>query len=529
MCLCFKTVWSIASLCMASLASAATVHVVGGELAGATNEDVDSFKGVPYALPPVGALRWSVPQPAPAWGGTRSALRYAPACIQGGSPWPPGTPTETQSEDCLYLNIWRPADAQSGARLPVMVWIPGGGWTDGSGSAPLYDGSRLARRGVIVVTINYRVGAFGFLAHEALSRESPHASSGNYGLRDQVAALRWVHDNIDAFGGDATRVTIFGQSAGSMSANLLTVSPPARGLFQRVIGQSGAVFVPVAMAGDTFLLQGAQAEGARFAAALNAPTIEALRRVPAGDILEAQRRFNFHFIVDNEMLPEEPWAAYSAGRQAPIDLLVGWNADEGQWFIAGETLTAATLDSGISQEIGQFPEPLRPWYRAATDAQARSARAAFESDLRMRYDTWTWMRLQARTGKGKVFAYRFEQVPPATAGSPFIGMGATHGTEIPYVFDTLAIQGWAGHLSDRRLAATMADYWSNFAKTGDPNGNGLPRWPRYVPAAPGQPPQVLDLGDTIRASPQTDVDALQAMDVLFKAMRSQDSSAPPRR
>ena len=523
-----KALWGIVSLCLASLASAATVHVGVGDLAGATTGDIDSFKGVPYAAPPVGALRWSVPQPAPAWDGVREALRYAPACMQGGNPWPAGTPTQLQSEDCLYLNVWRPADLKPDARLPVMVWIPGGGWTDGSGSAPLYDGSQLARRGVIVVTINYRVGAFGFLAHEALSRESPRASSGNYGLRDQVAALRWVQDNIGAFGGDATRVTIFGQSAGSMSANLLTVSPPARGLFQRVIGQSGAVFIPAAMAGgDAFRLKGAQAEGARFAAALDAPTIEMLRRVPAAAIAQAQRRFAFHFILDNEMLPEEPWTVYSAGRQAPVDLLAGWNADEGQLFIAGETITTATLESGISKEIGQFPAPLRPWYHAATDDQARAVRAAFEGDLRMGYDTWTWMCLQARTGKGKVFAYRFEQIPPATTGSPFFGMGATHGTEMPYVFDALEVQRWSGRPSDRRLAATMADYWTNFAKTGDPNGNGLPRWPRYVSGTPGHPPQVLHLGPTMHALPQTDIGALQAMDALFQAMRSQDSSAPP--
>jgi para-nitrobenzyl esterase len=186
--------------------------------------------------------------------------------MQGGDAWPVGTPAEPQSEDCLYLNIWRPAGVAASARLPVMVWIPGGGWTDGSGSAPLYDGGRLAQRGVIVVTINYRVGAFGFLAHAALARENAQASSGNYGLLDQFAALRWVQRNIGAFGGDSHRVTIFGESAGSMSVNLLTVSPPARGLFQRVIGQSGAVFIPPEMVGgDAFHLAGAQAQGERFA------------------------------------------------------------------------------------------------------------------------------------------------------------------------------------------------------------------------------------------------------------------------
>jgi para-nitrobenzyl esterase len=503
------------------------VHLLDGDLLGTAAEGVESFKGVPYAAPPVGPLRWREPQPAPKWTGVRDASHYAPACLQAGNAWPPDTPAEPQSEDCLYLNIWRPAGLAADARLPVMVWIPGGGWTDGSGSAPLYEGSHLARRGVVVVTINYRLGAFGFLAHEALSRESPQANSGNYGLRDQVAALRWVQAHIGAFGGDAARVTLFGQSAGSMSVNLLTVSPPARGLFQRVIGQSGAVFIPPALAGgEAFRLKGAEVEGARFAHALGASTLEALRQVPAADVVKAQRDFAFHFVLDNEMLPEEPWAVYSDGRQAPVDLLAGWNADEGQLFIAGHTVTAATLESGIADEIGQFPVPLRAWYHATTDAEARAKRAAFEGDLRMNYDTWTWLRLQARTGTGKVFAYRFEQVPPAPAGAWSFAKGATHGSEIPYVFDNLAAERWTWQRSDRRLASQMADYWTNFAKTGDPNGDGLPRWPRYLVASPSRPPQVLHLATKVHAAPETDVGALQVMDALFQSLRGQRTLPP---
>jgi para-nitrobenzyl esterase len=509
-----------------SIAVAAPVEVAEGRLAGVEAGGIDSFKGVPFAAPPVGPLRWRAPQASPRWEGVRDATRYAPACMQGGDTWPPSALVEPQSEDCLYLNVWRPAGASPDARLPVMVWIPGGGWTDGSGSAPLYDGGRLATRGVIVVTINYRVGALGFLAHEALSQESAHASSGNYGLLDQIAALRWVRDNIGAFGGDPSRVTIFGQSAGAMSANLLTVSPPARGLFQRVIGQSGAVFIPPAMAGgDAFRLKGAQADGARFAEALSAPTIDALRQVSAAAIVQAQRRFSFHFILDNEVLPEEPWVVYSAGRQAPADMLIGWNADEGQWFIDGQTITAATFESGIARMLGQFPPTLRPWYRATTDAEARAARAAFEGDLRMGYDTWTWMRLQARTGKGKVFAYRFEQAPPAARGSRFFGKGATHGSELYYVFDALAIEPWAWRPADRRLAATMADYWTNFARTGDPNGAGLPRWPRHVVGSPSEAPQLLHLGSTIHAAAETGAGPLLAMDAMFQAARGQDAAA----
>lgn len=518
------------ALGLSSVAAAATVHVAQGDLRGTRDGGVESFKGVPFAAPPVGALRWRPPQPAPAWSGVRDASHYAPACLQGGQAWPPDTPPEPQSEDCLYLNVWRPSGLATEARLPVMVWIPGGGWTDGSGSAPVYDGSHLAQRGVIVVTINYRLGALGFLAHQALSRESARSTSGNYGLRDQVAALHWVRENIGAFGGDPARVTIFGQSAGSMSASLLTVSPPARGLFQRVIGESGAVFIPPAMAGgDAFQLAGAQAEGARFARALGASTIEALRRVPAADIVKAQRDFAFHFILDNEMLPEEPWAVYSAGRQARVDLLAGWNADEGQLFIAGRTVTASTLESGIAEEIGQFPASLGSWYHATTDAQARAARAAFERDLRMGYDTWTWLRLQARTGSGKVFAYRFEQVPPAAPDAWCFGLGATHGSELPYVFDNLGAEHWPWREADRRLAATMADYWTNFAKTGDPNGDGLPRWPSYVAGTPARPPQVLYLGPDIRAAPEGGIAALRAMDALFQSVRSHAGTAPATR
>jgi para-nitrobenzyl esterase len=513
---------AIAALCLSSVASAGTVHVEDGDLAGATARGIESFKGVPFAAPPVGKLRWHAPQAPVAWPGVREATRYGPACMQGGDAWPLGTPTQAQSEDCLSLNVWRPAGVAPDAHLAVMVWIPGGGWTDGSGSAPLYDGSQLARRGVIVVTLNYRVGAFGFLAHPALSQESAQASSGNYGLLDQIAALAWVQRNIAAFGGDASRVTIFGQSAGSMSANLLTVSPLARGLFQRVIGQSGAVFIPPEMAGaDTFLLPGAQAQGERFATDLGASTLAQLREVPAAAIVKAQRGYGFHFILDKAVLPEEPWAAYSAGHQAPADMLIGWNADEGRMFIAGQTVTAATLESGISQEIGQFPAALRPWYPARTDAQARAARAAFEGDLRMGYDTWTWMRLQAATGHGHVYAYRFDQAPPYPAASPLADFGTTHGAEMHYMFDALDQAPWAWRPADRRLATAMAGYWTNFAKTGNPNGPGLPRWPAYVGARPGAPAQVMHLGTPLRARAQAGLGPLEAMDAMYQALRRQ--------
>lgn len=246
--------------------------------------------------------------------------------------------------------------------------------------------------------------------------------------------------------------------------------------------------------------------------------------LPAAAIVEAQRRFPFHFILDNEMLLQEPWAVYAAGRQAPADMLIGWNADEGQLFIAGKPVTAATLEKGIAEMIGAFPPSLRPWYHATTDVEARAARAAFEGDLRMGYDTWTWMRLHARTGQGRVFAYRFVQAPPAREGSPWFGLGATHGAELPYMFDALAVEGWTSRPADQRLATTMADYWTQFARTGDPNRAGLPRWPRYVIDGAGRPPQVMQLGSRIRPAPETGNGPLQAMDAMFQAARDKDAA-----
>jgi para-nitrobenzyl esterase len=514
-----------AALFVSGLSSAAPVTLADGQVQGQIIDSIESFKGLPYAAAPVGELRWAAPQAVRPWPGLRSATSFAPACMQGGEPWPPGAPAEAQSEDCLYLNVWRPAGAgadSAGGKLPVMVWIHGGGWTDGSGSAPLYDGTRLARRDVIVVSFNYRLGAFGFLAHPALTEASGTGSSGNYGLLDQIAALRWVQRNIAALGGDASRVTVFGQSAGSMSVQLLTVSPLARGLFQRAIGESGAVFIPpeIAPSGAEFGLRGAELQGQRFAAALGASRdnpLADMRLRPAAAVVKAQQKFAFHFIVDGQVLAEEPHASYSAGRQAKVPMLMGWNANEGAGFIAGKTITAANFRQTLQDAFGQLPEPLLANYPAKTDAQAQAARAALERDLRFGYETWKWAQLQAASAGAEVYAYRFAHQPPYPADSALAGWGAGHGMEMRYVFDQLGQEPWAWTPADQRLADTMAAYWSNFAKRGDPNGAGLPVWPAYTLAKP----LTMQFGAEIKAGQSDDTVALPSFDALFEAVRKQ--------
>ncbi len=423
------------------------------------------------------------------------------------------------SEDCLYLNVWTPT--HRAAPLPVMVWIYGGGWTNGSGSAPLYWGDQLARRGVVVVTFNYRVGVLGFLAHPDLARSSASGSAGNYGLLDQIAALQWVHAHIAAFGGDPTRVTVFGQSAGSMSIALLTVSPLARGLFQRVIGESGGVFIPpeIAPSGNEFLLAGAVAEGERFGRAAGAPTIAELRKLPVADLLKAQQHFDFHFIIDGTVIPELPYQAYAAGHQIDVPMLLGYNAGEGLNFISETTITAAAFAGDIEKAFGKLPPALLAQYPATNDAEARASRGKLERDLRFGYDMWTWARLQSSTGHAKVFAYLFDHVPPYPKGSASADWGAGHGMEMRYVFGHLE-DGWAWSPADRRLADAIATYWTNFAKSGDPNGTGAVLWPSY---AAGEK-RVMELSDSIHTGEVANLDALRIFDAVFDRVRAAATS-----
>jgi len=492
-----------------SAAAGAPVRTGGGLIEGVEDSSLQVFKGVPFAAPPVGSLRWRPPQPAPAWPGVRRADHFAPECPQVGA-YPDDAPAEPMSEDCLYLNIWAPP-AAANSKLPVMVWIYGGGLMNGSASTPLYTGDVLARRGVIVVTANYRLGALGFLAHPDLTRESGRHRSGNYGFLDQIAALAWVRRNIAAFGGDPGNVTVFGQSSGSISVSALTSSPLARGLFQRAIGESGGLFEPLEVA-PQFRLKGAEQEGKDFGKRTGAKTLEALRAMPALEILKVG--YVPHLVVDGYALTEPPYDAYRAGRQNPIDLLVGSNADEGGYFLKDREITAADLRDELRRD---FPGPIVSLIgpkRPATDAEARAAYVRFESDMRFRWDMWTWARLQARSGR-RVFLYDYAHVTRYRPGNRLYGWGAAHGTEMPYVFGHLDPQAASWTDEDRRFSNTMVGYWTNFAKTGDPNESGLPAWPNFTPSKS----QAMKLDRTIAPGAFRGRAGLDRIDRLYACVR----------
>lgn len=491
-------------------AAATPVPTESGIVDGVQQGPISVFKGIPYAAPPVGERRWRAPEPAPAWQDVRKADAFSPICPQVGA-YPEDAPREPMSEDCLTLNVWTPA-ASPTAKLPVMVWIYGGGLVNGSGSTPLYAGDRLAQRGVVVVTFNYRLGAFGFLAHPELNKESKHGGSGNYGFLDQIAALQWVQRNIANFGGDPNQVTVFGQSSGAMSVSMLIASPMAKGLFRRAIAQSGGVFEPVAL-DPMFTPEGAAQAGERFATRAGAKTLADLRRLSMDQLLNV--RFYPQFNIDGYALPKAPYDAYASAAHNNVDVLLGTNADEGTYFLTNTKVTVANFNDVLGQA---FPGWLVSFVGASpgqTDAEAHASAAAFNGDMRFRWNMWAWAKLAAANGRNRAFFYRFSRTPPLRQGELYFGLGATHGIEMPYVFDHLGQQKVAWEDKDRELAALIPSYWTNFAKTGDPNHEGLPRWPD-VRAIPGQ---VMNIGDTTAPIRIPDEDRLERIDTVYATAR----------
>lgn len=497
-------------------ANAAPVTTESGAIQGVRDGRILVYKGIPFAAPPVGALRWNAPQPVQPWSGVRHAERFAPACMQLGTSMPGETPPVVD-EDCLYLNLWTPAHAR---KLPVIVWIYGGGFTNGSAAMPLYSGDRLARRGAIVVTFNYRVGPLGFLAHPELTAESSRHSSGNYGLLDQIAALRWVQKNIAAFGGDPSRVTIAGQSAGAVSVSLLVASPLAKGLFARAIAQSGGLFEPVEVA-PAYYLGTAEKTGEAYARSLNAKSLQDLRALPAGTLLGGSAGSVSHPIVEPTVLPLPPYDAYVARRQNDVPILVGSNDDEAKSLISDlSRIRAGSFEQDIRRSWGQLPPTLIPAtllaaYPHENDIQAVKARLAFERDLRFGWDMWAWARLQASNSRKPAFYYHFTQRPPFPKGSVYQDWGASHFAELWYTFDHLQQARWTWSRSDRRLADAMVRYWVNFARSGDPNGPGLPKWPRYANARA----TTQYLGRSIYSGPVAHFDTLKVFDTTYAAVR----------
>jgi para-nitrobenzyl esterase len=499
------------------LAQSPTISTESGAISGIREDGLSIYKGVPFAAPPVGDLRWRPPAPVAPWTATRNAEAFAPACMQVGVSMPGEIPPAV-SEDCLYLNIWTPAKSAQ-EHLPVIVWIYGGGYINGSASMPLYWGDRLAHKGVIIVTIAYRLGPLGFLAHPELTRESPHHSSGNYGLMDQIAALEWIQRNIADFGGDPKNVTIAGQSSGAISVSILMASPLAKGLFQRAIGESGGLFEPLQLA-PKYLLTNAESDGEKYALSLGATSLQQLRRLPANQ-LSGNAGGIVHPVIEPYVLPVSPYESFASGQQNDVALLIGSNAEEARALVDFNHVTAATFDSDLEHSYGALPPQLVAAYPHATDEEARQARLSLERDLRFGWDMWAWARLQAGTGKNPVYYYSFRQKPPFPAGSVYEGWGASHFAELWYVFDHLDQSPWRWSKEDRRVAEEMSSYWINFAKSGNPNGRDLSTWPAFTNADG----KVRYLGGPITVGGVANINSLSVFDAVYTTVRGKPFAA----
>jgi para-nitrobenzyl esterase len=476
---------------------------------GADAAGVRSFLGIPFAAPPVGPLRWKPPQPVAPWPGVRKAVEFGPRPMQGSIYSDMAFRDKGPSEDCLYLNVWTPARS-AGERLPVMVWIYGGGYRAGATSEPRQDGGHLATKGVVVVSMNYRLGVFGFFSHPELSAESGHGS-GNYGIMDQTEALRWVRRNIAAFGGDPANVTIFGESAGSYSVSVQMATPTARGLFQKAIGESGSLVGTRRIPAHVTDLAAAEKNGEEFAASLGAANLAALRAMSAERILKGaleDKTIKEGLTVDGYVLPSDVHTIYSEGREARVPLLAGWNSDESRAYaVAGSRRpTAKSFEAQVRAEYGELAGAVLRLYPAATDEEAVRSAGDLDGDRFIVSSTWNWIDLHQRTGV-PVYRYLFDRQIPVAPGTEINGVkvtaadvGAPHAGEIPYVFHALASNPsvpWSP--VDWALSDTIGAYWTNFAKTGNPNGAGLPHWPRF--AAKDAFP-VMHLGAEVRPEPE---------------------------
>lgn len=474
-----------------------SIAVDGGHIAAAPADPrgIRVFKGIPYAAPPIGERRWRAPGAVESWSGVRPSDRFGASCSQVDMFAGAGLSGNGQSEDCLYLNIWTPARA-AGERLPVFVWIHGGAYVVGSGNESRTDGAALAAKGLIVVTFNYRLGVFGFLAHPDLTDEVPQHASGNYGLLDQIAALRWIQRNIAAFGGDPTRVAIGGNSAGATSVNILMASPLAKGLFSRAIAQGGsAMSVSAPNDGSPLPREIEERKGLHFAHSLGARGMKDLRALSADALLKASgtdwNTWAWNASIDGYVLPAAPLELFQQGRQNDVPLLVGWAANEGA--VIGRATFGGDDEPFAPQIATRFgklaPDVLR-LYPAGTIAEERASKAALAGEGFISYPSWTWAVAQSRTGKQPVFNYKFAYPPPVPPGygrDSIIGEpGAFHGAEMTYVFGNFMHNpGWNLSAVDQRVSAGMQAYWIRFISSGDPNGEeGLPVWPAYREPAP---------------------------------------------
>jgi para-nitrobenzyl esterase len=490
---------ALAIACFASGAQSAdtpTIKIAQGTLAGTSEDAVAVFKGIPFAAPPVGDLRWRAPQPGAGWSGTRDASQFGPICPQ---PARFGMPSDfTKSEDCLTLNVWS-GETGAAAKRPVMVWIYGGAFVGGGSAYPIYDGTDLAKRGVVVVSINYRLGYLGFFAHPALARENPNDATANFGLMDQIAALKWVQANIAQFGGDPSNVTIFGESAGGMSVNDLVASPAARGLFAKAIAESGLGLLPATT------LARAQSVATDFATRIGASgddtaVLAKLRGLSVDQIIADQsaNAKTLEPIVDGKILPEDVSTAYAKGDIAKVPYLAGSNSNEATLMRA-----IGTSGDGMIKGLGDKAAEVRAVY----EQNGKLSDEAFAQQLftdRLFAAGAQGLAGFVANGGEPAHVYQFAYVADGMRQLGQTGVG--HGGEIVYVFGFRGLahdprlSRFVGAITDkdRAISNTIQTYWTNFAKTGEPNGGGTPQWPAYTPANP----QLLLVDDTTKAIPE---------------------------
>ncbi len=477
------------------------IKVTGGLIKGISEKTgIIYFKGIPFAAPPVGNLRWKAPQPVKPWSGTKECSAFGASPMQA-TPEPFAMwseeyliPKKPISEDCLYLNVWTGAKSAKEKR-PVLVWIYGGGFTSGGSGAPIYDGEAMAKKGIVFVSFNYRVGILGFFVHPELTKESSNHASGNYGIMDQLTALQWVKKNIASFGGDPGNVTIAGQSAGSMSVNCLVASPLAKGLFKKAIAESGANFVSRGFAYNTLAVQ--EQSGLKIARALNVSSITELRNISADKLPGIGGRFGP--VIDGYVLPDAIAKIFAQGKENKIALLTGWNEDEGLVF--GPKQNAVAFREDVAKEYGSDSSTLLKYYPAQTDDEAAASQLKLSRDMIFGVQNYTWANVASQQGE-KVFVYRFtRKVPYADEKMNF---GAFHTGEVPYAYDNLKFVNRPWEAVDHQLASTMSSYWVNFITSRNPNGQGLPQWPLYEISSK----KIMELGLNIGAEEIPDAASL---------------------
>lgn len=476
----------------------AVVRAPSGALAGRAESGVAVFKGIPYAAPPVGDLRWRPPQPPAKWDGVRQADKFSDSCMQtltrARNPWTKEFMVQNDaSEDCLCLNVWTGAKLSAAEKRPVLVWIHGGGFTEGSGEVVTYDGTELAKKGLVVVTINYRLGVFGFLAHPDLTAESPEKSSGNYGLLDSIAALKWVRDNIASFGGDPKNVTVAGQSAGAIAVHVLLASPLAKGLFHRAIAESGLGFIQARNG-----LKAAEEAGLKWAQSKGATSIRDLRARPASELMGGAR---FTPIADGWLLPDEAGSLFAMGRlQNDVPVMAGLTADEGSSSPTYGKWPPDTFINMTKQRFGDLADEFLKLYPSNDQAQSGLSQIQSARDQGLA-TVYLWAADRAKTAKSKTYTWFFTRAIPWPEHPEF---GAFHSADFPYFFNNLKHLDRPWEPADRNLADAMSSYWVNFARTGNPNGKALPEWPAFIASQK----VTMELGEKLGVRPVAEKEKL---------------------